>query len=70
GKENVDWNTSESLCKAKGLQLASLENAKENDLVSAFVVKRAPVSPSDFVHVCLGGSDKKSEGKWYWVDSN
>ncbi|CAG7725062.1 unnamed protein product, partial [Allacma fusca] len=22
------------------------------------------------VHVCLGGTDKKSEGHWYWVATN
>ncbi|CAG7716023.1 unnamed protein product [Allacma fusca] len=70
GTENVDWDTSESLCKAKGLQLAALENSRENDLVSAFVVKRAPITKLSAVHVCLGGSDKKSEGKWYWAGSN
>ncbi|CAG7784999.1 unnamed protein product, partial [Allacma fusca] len=42
--ETVDWDTSESLCKAKGLELAALENPRENDLVSAFVVKRAPIT--------------------------
>ncbi|CAG7827148.1 unnamed protein product, partial [Allacma fusca] len=70
GSENVDWNTSESMCKAKGLQLAALENSRENDLVSNFLVSRAPITTLSFVHACLGGSDKKSEGRWYWSGSN
>ncbi|CAG7787120.1 unnamed protein product, partial [Allacma fusca] len=64
-----DWDTSESMCKAKGLQFAALENSRENALVSDFVVKRAPVTNIS-VHVCLGGTDKKSEGQWHWVASN
>ncbi|CAG7721446.1 unnamed protein product [Allacma fusca] len=30
GSKNVDWDTSESMCKAKGLQFAALENSREN----------------------------------------
>ncbi|CAG7717267.1 unnamed protein product [Allacma fusca] len=65
GSKNVDWETSESMCKAKGLQFAALENSRENGLIVMF--------SSSFirdVHVCLGGTDKKSEGHWYWVASN
>ena len=59
--EELSWHDASAACLAKGLQLASVQSAAENDLL---------VTASAGNEVWIGGTDAFSEGTWVWSPSN
>ena len=60
----LSWDAAEQACLDAGLQLASVQSAEENALLSLITA-----AAGNAQSVWIGGTDKDDEGKWKWSPS-
>jgi hypothetical protein len=59
---SLTWHEAKKQCEEMGGQLAIVDSAEENELVTRLA------TTSKVSAVWLGGADEKKEGTWVWVD--
>lgn len=66
----ANWGNARSICKAYGMDIASLETYDEfSEVKYALPDKRNSYSFTDYIHIGGATSLAKTKSEWYWVTS-